>query len=707
MDSYWASKTEVKSVVDELWRRIDDYFQFLTRSGAASRAMRSWSTYYGRSPDGNKDTARLSAAGDGELVSMNTNHFAGLLTQAMVLTTSERPAFRAIAVSTGYGDKAQSQIAEGILEHYDRNLSLHKVDRAVCFRALLTGEGFSSWSWNPALGDTVADPETNQPVSEGDAEVAVHSLFDIAYDYSCGDFDAAPWVCIRKKVSKWELGAVYPQLAQEIYSGTGDVTDARFADFEWVNTEKAKLDVVDVWEFRHKPTAALPSGRLIKFMSPGCILQDTHTDEDGAPQAGRYPYGERLMVRRMAPEEVIGRTGGHTAFFDLLAQQEGIDLVSTIMATTVSTSGGSNLYVPRGANIKSVQGAGGFKIFEGTANMAPVAIETANVPKETLEFAQMCVQWMRQRTAINDVVMGEPTKGMPAQAMALLHAQALQFHSGAQESYQRYMEGSRTDLIDLLKAFANTKRTALVAGAANKWQLKEFMKTDIEGINRVYVEQVPAAAKSYAGKLSMAKDLLDMGMIQQPQQYIDLISTGQIKPMYEAEEANLMRIQAEMDLLRQGIGLCPVDANGNFVDDGKPHIRPTIFDTHWIDIPQYTSVINTPDSRVSPNVVKAVSDVILYKLRLWRQMDPALIVAMKGIPAPPLMDPANLGPSGGMGQQVPSGSPQQSRDGSPQNEAKLGGLNAQMGNQRAPGLPKPPQNPITGEKSGPSSDLSA
>lgn len=703
MDSYWATKQDVKTVVNEVWQRIDEYFQFLSRSGAASRANRAWSTYYGRSPDGNKDTSRLSPAGDGELVSMNTNHFAGLLTQAMVLTTSERPAFKAIAVSTGYGDKAQSQVAEGILEHYDRNLSLHKIDRAVCFRALLTGEGYSSWSWNPSLGDTIADPDTGEAVSEGDAEVSVHSLFDIAYDYSCGDFDAAPWVCIRKKVSKWDLGAVYQNMASEIYSGTADISDKRFAGFEWVNTERPKSDMVDVWEFRHKPTPAIPSGRLIRFVSPKCILQDTHTDTEGNPQPGQYPYANRLMVRRMAPEEVIGRTGGHTAFFDLLAQQEGIDLVSTIMATTVSTSGGSNLYVQRGANVKVNDMAGGFRIIEGNANMAPVAIETANVPKETLDFAQMCVQWMRQRTAINDVVMGEPTKGMPAQAMALLHAQALQFHSGAQESYQRYMEGSRTDLIDLLKAFANTKRTALVAGAANKWQLKEFSKTDIEGINRVYVEQVPAASKSYAGKVAMAEDLLDMGMVQNPQQYIDLIATGQIKPMFEAEEANLMRIQAEMDLLRQGIGLCPVDANGNFVDDGKPHIRPTIFDTHWLDIPQFASVINTPDARTNYAVVKAVSEVILYKLKLWRQMDPALIVAMKGTPAPPLMNPANLGPNIG-GQMGPQQGGNQS---APPDEANLGGLNAQMGSQKAPGLPKPPKNPLTGEKPGPTSDLAA
>jgi len=699
---YWAAQQNVDDVAAEVWKKIDGYFTAMKASGRMAKAIRAINTYYGRGPSGGQDTAYLSPGGDGELVNMNTNHFAGLLTQAEVLTTSERPAFKAIAVSTGYGDKAQAQVAEGILEHYDRTLSLHQIDRKVAKWSLLCGEAYGSWSWDSSLGDSIGDPETGEVVSDGDAVASAHTIFDVAFDSTVGDFDKTPWVCIRSRASKWDLAEIFPEKRTEIHAVTSDksATEHSFDSLDPSGQDRSKEDFVDVWEFRHRSTPALQGGRLIRLISPKCVLYDSHTSVDGEAKPGAYPYGKSLMVRRMTPEQVIGQSAGHTAFFDLLAQQEGIDLVATIMASTVNTSGASNLYVQRGANIQIDSLAGGFNLIQGDVVDAPKPVLSASVSKEALEFAQMCVQWMRQRTAINDVVMGEPTKGMPAQAMALLHAQALQFHSGTAESYQHFTEGMRTDLIDLLKMFANTQRVALVAGAAGKWQLAEYSKKDLAGVSRVYVEQVPAAAKSYAGKVSMAKDLLDMGMIREPQTYIDLISTGQIKPMYEAEEANLMRIQAEMDLLRKGIGLCPVDAMGNFVDDGQEHVRPLITDTHWLDIPQYTGVINTPDARSDPKVVKAVSEVIQYKLKLWRQMDPALIVIMKGVAPPPLMDPSMLGPTSDM-TQPPSGGSQSS---SAKPEADLGGLNERNGG-RGPSMPAPPKNPLTNEKQNPPSDL--
>ena len=700
---YWAGKQSVDEVVGEITKRIEAYKNWRDKTGHTEKAKRSLNTYYGASPDGGGTTSRLAPGGDGELVNMSTNHFAGLVTQAMVLTTSERPAFKSIAVGNGYSDKAQAQTADGVLDHYDRNLFLHQMDKAVALRAILMGEGYGALHWNFGVGEEFADPISGDIVKEGDIEVSTHSLFDVAFDHCAEDFEKLSWVCLRRRVSKWDLAEMYPHKREEITDFSGkekDSYDLKVDSFSFGHESQENDDHVWLWEFRHIPTPGLQSGRLIRFLDATTVVYDSHTSASGEPRPGAYPYGKRLMVRRMQPDEVIGSIAGHTAFFDLLAQQEGIDLVATIMASSVNMGGAANLYVQRGSNLQLNEIGGGFKLIEGDGAEAPKPINFSGVSKEALEFAQMCVAWMRQRTAINDVVMGEPSKGMPAQAMALLHAQALQFHSGMQDSFQRYMEGIRTDLIDMLKAFAKSKRTALVAGAANQWQLSEFSRKDIEGVGRVYVEQIPAAAKTYAGKMSMAKDLLDMGMVQEPQQYIDMVSTGQLRPMYEAQEANLMRIQAEKDLLRKGIGLPPIDPMQSqlqgtevFVDDGKPHIRPLITDTHWIDIPEYIGIINTPDARTNLDVVKAVTGVVQYKLKLWRQMDPALIVAMKGIPAPPLMDPAMLGPSGATPPPPGSGANGGEK---PPEESELGGLNQLMEGQgqKAPKLPEPPANPL-------------
>lgn len=697
-DIYWAANSDVDTFASELTKRIVDYYEFLNQTGRATRAKRAWNTFYGYSPDGTRDTMALTPGGEGELVNMNTNHFAALLNQAVVMTTSNRPAFKANAVANTFKDKAHAQVAEGILDHYDRNLFLHEKDTAVAFRAVLTGEGYGAVHWDTSQGDESADPDSGEVIKDGDIDVTVHTLFDVAYDCGSEDFSKVQWIAIRRPVSRHDLAAMYPHKADYILSAAQNKdTDYNFNDFRWNNFKQEKKDYVDLWEFRHIPSPALPGGRLVRLINQKCVVYDTHTDLEGNPRAGHYPYGKGLRVRRMQPDEIVGGSGGHTAFFDLLSQQEGIDLVATIMASTVNTSGAANLYVTRGANISIDALAGGFNIIQGDTPEAPKPVDTAHVSKETLDFASMCVQWMRQRTALNDVVMGEPTKGMPAQAMALMHAQALQFHSKYQESYQRYTEGVRTDIIEVLKMYANTTRVAYIAGPGGQWKAAEFSKKDIASVSHVYVEQLSAAAKSFPGRMSMAKDMIDMGLINQPEQYIDLVSSGQLKPLYESQEANLMRIAAEKDLLRKGIGLPPVDQMGNFVDDGQPHVWPLMSDTHWLDIPEYLAVVNTPEARADPQVVQAVMGVVMWKLDAWRAMDPALIALYKGMMPPPRVDPAMLGPAGLAG---PAANTNEQPPGNPANT----NLELPEG-VKNPNLPKTPPNPLTGTEGQAPQDL--
>ena len=46
-------------------------------------------------------------------------------------------------------------------------------------------------------------------------------------------------------------------------------------------------------------------------------------------------------------------------------------------------------------------------------------------------------------------------------------------------------------------------------------------------------------------------------------------------------------------------------------------------------------MLASPDARENPEVTKAVLSTIMYKIDLWRNMDPALIDALGGRPAPP------------------------------------------------------------------------
>jgi hypothetical protein len=236
--------------------------------------------------------------------------------------------------------------------------------------------------------------------------------------------------------------------------------------------------------------------------------------------------------------------------------------------------------------------------------------------------------------------------------MAFLQAQAIQFHSGLQKGFQRLREQVRTANIELLKRYANSKRVALIAGKATGYMRREFTADDLRDIDRVTVEAINPALRTMAGKKAVADELLQRGMLQTPNQYILLLTTGKLEPLFEGEEANLMRIRRNKELLQAGIGLPPVatgpdgmplvdPATGlaQFADDGAQHVRPLKTDTHWLDIPEYLAVLAMPDARERPEVVQAVTGVVEYQLALWRSMDPALVAVLKGQPAPALAAP--------------------------------------------------------------------
>ena len=700
-DIYWASIPDSEECVKEVKARIEDYRQHLRDSGRSYAMKRAWNTNYGRSPDGNKSTVALMSAGtQGEIINMAVNHFGALVNQVVVLITSARPAFKAIATTSDYSSLAQTHLADGLNAYYERDMSLAEKEVSVVRNAVVLSEGYLSMSWNTALGrETGVSPDGTKPVREGDIEFTVHTPFDVAFDDLSQDMDSLNWVCIRRRVSRWDLAALYPERTDSItMHGEQDanITETEFGS-DGQSAFKGNKDMVWVWEFRHKPTPALPNGRLIKFLSARCVLFDT-IDVDkttGERVDYGYPY-EDLSFYGMTCEDVAGSMHGFTPFFDILGLQEGVDMVASAAATNISFGAVNNVWAHPASNLSLDQISGGMNWIKSETK--PEILNLAHVSVDAMNFAELCIKWMRQRVAMNDVVMGEPTKGMPAQAMALLHAQAIQFHSKLQQNYQRMVERIRTGMLRLLKRYATSDRVALITGKSSSWALKEFTKEDLSGVDRFIIEAVNPASKTFAVKMQMAQDLLQHNAITS-EQYASLLDTGRIEPLYEAPAANQARIQAEKELLQQGIGIAPVDAQtGQPVHDGRQYVMPLISDTHWKDIPEMLAVINTPEARNNPAVVQAVLNTVMKKIELWEQQPQAFQVTQGGHPAPPRMAqppmPPQMGPPHG-----PPPPPHAAPHGQPgMSQSPLTALQQNSPNVNLSKMPQPPKNPITGER---------
>jgi len=705
--TYWAAEADSKKAAAGVVKRIRRYREQLRASGRADRMRRSWLAWQGWGPRADGDGSRMLPAGDqGEMVQVTVNHFAALTTQAVTLTTSNKPAVKAIAANSDFESLAQAQLAEALNDYYDRELAVSDREYEAALAMVLLSEAWLVLDWDATAGQPYTTDDDNKPVQSGDVRLYSLTPFDIAIDPDAQDVESLTWFAWRRKANRWDLAARYPKHADALQRGDRARIDYTYAvmderdnalDLRRRRSTQTETDVVYVWELRHPPSPACPNGRRMLFVDEDTVLADSvMREEDGAVSDFGYPFGTELFAYNAAPERVPGLPDGHTSFFDLLGLQEGVDLSASIMASSINAGGMQNLYVPRGANITAEKLTGALNVIEYDGAERPVAESNLSINPAVSAWADMCLAWMRQRVSLNDVVAGEPTKGMPAQAMALLRAQAVEFHSRLQSSYERLVQRNRTGILKLLQRYAKTERVALVAGKANNWARKYFTADDIKGVDRFVVEPVNPVLKTLAGKVAFAQPLLESGAIGL-QEYLQLASTGRLEPILRFAQDNQARIQREKEMLMEGIGLPPLqmgpmgpvlDASGLplFADDGAPHIRPLISDTHWVDVPEYLGVLAMPEVRDNPKVVEAVTTVVDYKMRLWRAMDPGLIVLLKGIPPPPPMMAGGTAPPM-PGSPTPTGAP-------------MAGDPSISGPPGAPPtpMPQPPPNPITGEQ---------
>lgn len=708
-DVFWATE-ESQKVVEAATERVHLFRQWLQYTGRENAMRRNWSAYAGFGPSGDKLSKAIQYGGaQGEILELNVNQFAALLNQVVVLTTSQKPAVKCVASNNDFRSVASTITGDAVLEHYDRELETAEHEAQAVRDMYLLSEAWSVLAWDQSLGRPLMPDETGRVLHEGDLAQYNLTSFDVAYNPKISD-ERRTWVVWRRPIDKWELAAQFPDKREDILAAQSETPAEK--RWEWRKVDGGQefdKDTVYLWELRHKRTPACPNGRLIQYLSNECILFDSMrvNPETGEREDYGYPYGDDLFAYRIVPELMPGSGDPHTLFFDLLSQQEGLDLAATIMASAVNAAGLSNWLVPDEGGIVVEALSGGLNVikYKGGPNGKPELSKAIEIPASIGEWADRCVSWMRQRSAVNDVVMGETKAGMPAQMAALLRAEAIEYHSAGQRSYERFIQRHRSGQIKLLQKYATSERVARIVGKGGQWAVKEWSKDKLAQVDSVQVEPVSAASRSYAGRLALADTLLDKGLVEDAQQYINVIETGRVDPVMRYAIENKARIQAERELLMQGVGLPPIatDATGMplvgdnglplFVDGGE-YVRPLKCDSHDTDIREYQAILSSPQVRGNQQVITAVLDVIDYKMRLWQSLTPDELVVYH---LPPLPSQTGMMPPP-PGQEAPPPPPtDEPRGDSSPAEIAADGVDP----ERPITSPKPPPNPLTGDQQGP------
>jgi len=569
MKPYWAS-LPAKEIADEILDKTKKYYDYLSLSGRLELYRRSWAYYYRPRLTG----GRMQSGGDnGELTTLSINHYRNLLSHLETMTCQQRAAFEPRATNSDVKSQSQVILAAGLLDYYMREKKLERYLVQSVKESLMYGEAFLRVEWDATSGEEYGETELGATIYQGDIKYSNYSPLDCVRDYSKTNPNSDVYYILREFHNKYELAAKYEDLQERILEDSGDMLElARTTTINYLALEDS--DNIPVYTLIHKPTPALPSGRLCQVLDNGTVLTD-----------GPLPYRD-AHVYRIAPDEEVGTIFGYTVGNDLLPMQEGLDVLYSTAMTNQATFGVQNVLVPKGSDLSVSQIAGGLNLMEyDNKSGKPEAMNLTQTPAEIFNFMGQIEKLMETISGVNSVARGNPEASLKSgAALALVQSMAIQFSQNLQRAYAQLIEDSGTGTINILKDFAAVPRVAAIAGKSNRPLMREFVGDDLNAINRVMVNMGNPMTATTAGRTNLAETLLQNELIDNADQYIQVMTTGILTPVIEGKQAQLLLIKGE---------------NENLADNKQ--VRAIITDDHQKHILEHTTVLANPEIRMDPS----------------------------------------------------------------------------------------------------------
>lgn len=651
-NKYFALK-ESSEKAEILMGKAHSWFNTMETNGYLEKLRQTWSAFYGLFYGSFSESHKITFSGEqSELVNLSVNHLRNIGDHMINMITSVRPSMEARSVNTDARSTIQTKLANGILDYYTREKRLEKyLEKAVESAVVLAG-GYIKLEWNATSGEIYDfSEELNMPIYEGDIQFMNLSPFDVYYDGNKEDEDA-DWVVCRSFKNRYDLIAKYPEFEKEILDLP---SKSEYEYFDTTSLIMEETDLVAVYEFYHKRTEAMPDGNYMLFVSPEAVLIDTN-----------LPY-RRIPVYRIAPSFILGTPYGYTPLFDLLPLQDAVNSLYSTILSNQNALGLANILSPRDADIDFTELGSGLNVIEYNRQAgAPSTLDLLKTPKELFDFLRMLEQGMETISGINSVTRGNPDKQLTSgNALALVQSMAVQFISRLQRSYVQLVEDVGTGIIDILKDYAQTPRIVSIVGKANKSYVKEFTGDDLKGITRVIVDVSNPLARTTAGRVQMAEQMLQMKVITNPKDYMSVINTGEIESLTDDTQRQITLAKLENEKM---MNLEEVMAL--YTDDHDYHIK------------EHANLLADPDLRFDKDMVNIVYSHIQEHITLLRSTDPDLLSILSQQP---------LGPQGGSPANQPDQNPNQGNPNLPPTQAPGQEMMPQEMGAPPEGLPSPAQ----------------
>jgi len=604
-----------------LVKKTTDFVNFINASGR----LWTWRSMNYQMNSGLYYGGSLGRSGAmGELVNFPVNIFANLVEHVYAMTTQNKIEWEPAAVNADFDSEAQTTLAKGILESYQRTLGLDTIQGRQILDMEIFGEGHVLTTWRKNGGEMVtADPETKTVKMTGDVWMRNVIPLQVIRDPYITDFADNQWFVVVVLENKFDLMKEYPDCAEDIEQIQSDRRTGSPATFLSPNT--AKTDMIAISYFIHKKSLTLPFGRMMKFVDEATILEDGHLPTEDFPL-------DTMMVRDSRLTNF-----GYTPFFDILVLQRMFDVITNAIATNITAFSTINVLVPDGADFSPSDVTGGmnfikFKPLPGGAG-EPKALVLLATPKEAYSFLDWIEQRMQKLAGLSDVITGiNPDTGangpdQSGEALALRATQSIQFNTIWQRPAVLSLENKGNILLGYLQKFATEDRLGLIAGNMDKAYVTSFKNTNINKIHRVTVNVGNPLSQTASGRLQLAMLYNSMG-ITDPHTIAEVIQTGNLQTMTAGPMQEMLSIKKEIEMLRAGKKPIPLLTQNHLL-----HIQQ--IQLNVLNDPEFIVDATTPGSQgtaLDAQIVQNSLGCMQQHIQLWKQLSmesPELVAALK------------------------------------------------------------------------------
>lgn len=606
-------------LVSELVQRAKTFGD--ARADWEKRWIRNHEYYYNRVV--NSDGSGIGQKGQhGEMTTFSVNQLRNFLLHIQNLITQTRPAYQARAINSDAKSLDQAKLANDLLDYYIKEKRLGDYFRRAVEYSLVEDSSYIKVEWDNAAGDEYAVDPNERPVTKGDLGYSNVSAWDVIFQLNGkNNFSEHDWVMTRSLRSRWDLVAQYASMPEGgLLNELGEPDEDAMKKLEQLRTDILGVQFEDcfknqrpgsfgnstfgnkneddlyVYEFYHAKTPSLKDGRYVLFVGNTCLYD------------GDLPY-RSIPIYQISAGMDLTSPFGYSVINDLVPIQSMINETNSIISTNQLNFGVQKIAVARNSNveIQSLKENLSLVKYDHESGPPPAPMQLTATAGEILNRPAILEGNMETISGINSVVRGNPESSLKSgTALALVQTQSVNFINQFADSYNRLMEDVGTATVLMLRDFASSERVISVVGKHNQAARREFTGDDLENINRMSIEPGNPLSKTAAGRNELATNLLNMGLIKTPEEYLTVITTGNVDPLYEGQRAELLLIRKENELLMEG----------------TPQMA-AIIDDHRLHIMEHKAVLADPAIRGNDALVKAALDHIQEHIKYL--MDPNLL----------------------------------------------------------------------------------